>query len=332
MELPLPIRILVLPLASVYGAVVRLKAWLYATGIVHQKRLTAPVISVGNLSVGGTGKTPMVVWLAEKLLAEGKRVAILSRGYRGSGGSSDEIDLMKEKLGDRVLFGVGPDRFAEGRKIAAREAVDIFLLDDGFQHLRLARDADIVLIDSTRPLHKDFLLPAGSLREPVSAVSRATVVLFTRVHQAPFAARAMQNFPKIPIFPAVTRLAGVRPIGGAPALAAGDHSARLFAFCGIGNPGAFFMDLAGWGIEVAGKLTFRDHHAYSAKDYEKLNEMARNARASGFITTEKDLQNLAKGNLSLPLYCCEIAMEIPDEGGFWETVVRSLPAKVGAPA
>src|SRR5713101_6431468 len=134
MTMPLPFRLLLWPFSLVYGAAARLHAWLYAQGIYTTKRLNTPVISVGNLTVGGTGKTPMVLWLAERFLAEGKHVAILSRGYRGSGGTSDEIELLRRCLGNRVLFGVGKDRFRAGRRLELQEPVDIFLLDDGFQH------------------------------------------------------------------------------------------------------------------------------------------------------------------------------------------------------
>ena len=122
MKLPLLARILLWPFSVLYGGYVRIRAWLYQNGWLKQKRLRGKVISVGNLTVGGTGKTPMVLWLAEKFLAEGKRVAILSRGYRGSGGTSDEIELMKHRLQDRVAFGVGKDRFAEGHRIEQKAA------------------------------------------------------------------------------------------------------------------------------------------------------------------------------------------------------------------
>src|SRR5690349_19072661 len=128
------LRLALWPFSLLYGLIVLARAWLYKAGWLKQKRLKATVISVGNLTVGGTGKTPMVIWLAEKFLSEGKRVAILSRGYRGSNGTSDEIELMKFRLQDRVAFGVGKDRFAEGRRIESQQPIDIFLLDDGFQH------------------------------------------------------------------------------------------------------------------------------------------------------------------------------------------------------
>jgi len=331
MNLPLPLRLFLWPLSLVYGAAARLTAWLYAHGIYTVKHLNAPVVSVGNLTVGGTGKTPMVLWLAERFLADGKRVAILSRGYRGSGGSSDEVKLMKVHLGDRVAFGVGPDRHAEGRRIESERPIDMFLLDDGFQHLQLARAVDIVLVDSTRTLREEFLLPAGRLREPVSAVSRASVVLFTRVNQATFLLPAIQKFPKLPIFAASTKLVGFRQVvEGKRAEAADNLPNPVFAFCGIGNPEAFFDDLARWGVNSAGKLAFRDHHAYSAGDARKIEDLAQHANAKSLITTEKDFQNLGNARFSLPLYYCEIALDIPDAGQFWNTITQLLPGKAGA--
>src|SRR5690348_8957332 len=140
MNLPRAVRILLWPLSQLYAVYVRSRRVFYTRGWLKNKRLKGKVISVGNLTVGGTGKTPMVLWLAERFLAEEKTVAILSRGYRGARGTSDEIELLKRRLGDRVLFGVGPDRFASGRRLESTKAIDVFLLDDGFQHLQLARD------------------------------------------------------------------------------------------------------------------------------------------------------------------------------------------------
>jgi tetraacyldisaccharide 4'-kinase len=176
---PGPLRLLLWPLSILYGAAARIKAWGYAQRWLHQKRLKGSVISVGNLTVGGTGKTPMVIWLAQKFIAQGKRVAILSRGYRGSEGTSDEIEIMKDRLGGGVAFGIGKDRYAEGRRLEA-QGIDTFLLDDGFQHLKLARDVDILLIDASRSLERERLLPVGRLREPVSGMKRADLVVYTR--------------------------------------------------------------------------------------------------------------------------------------------------------
>src|SRR5690349_24379961 len=136
MRFPCGVRLVLWPLSSLYGAATVARAWLYKRGIFPQRRLKGTVISVGNLTTGGTGKTPLVIWLAERFLAEGRRVAILSRGYHGTSGTSDEIELMRERLQGRALFGVGKNRYREGRKLEP-QGVEIFLLDDGFQHLGL---------------------------------------------------------------------------------------------------------------------------------------------------------------------------------------------------
>ena len=162
MNLPRGLRMVLWPFSKVYGLYVRWRHAFYARGLLKPKRLKATVISVGNLTVGGTGKTPMILWLADKFMAEGKKVAILSRGYGGSHGSSDEIELLKRRLGGKVLFGVGPDRFSSGSRLESNNTIDIFLLDDGFQHLQLARDLDIVMLDGSRKLKDEWLLPAGS--------------------------------------------------------------------------------------------------------------------------------------------------------------------------
>ena len=159
----------------------RIRVWCYARGIFKSKKLPGTVICVGNLTVGGTGKTPMVLWLAERLVEEGKQTAILTRGYRGTKPErargvpeSDEVTLFRERLSGKVQIGVGADRYATG-EVLARHGVDWFVLDDGFQHLQLSRDADIVLVDATDPFGGGRTLPVGRLREPVSALRRADV-------------------------------------------------------------------------------------------------------------------------------------------------------------
>jgi tetraacyldisaccharide 4'-kinase len=334
MNLPPPVRILLWPLSLVYGPVVRLRARLYAKGWLKQKRLHATVISVGNLTVGGTGKTPMVLWLAEKFLAEGKRVAILSRGYRGSGGTSDEVELMKSRLQGRVAFGIGKDRFAEGRRLEA-QGIDIFLLDDGFQHLPLARDLDILLMDASRPIGGEALLPAGRLREPLSALSRANLLVFTRVQTAPGAAETIERLQKYPVFSAATRLLGFRLLGSDATLLApgGIGPGPFYAFCGIGNPEAFFRDLQSWHVPVAGKMAFPDHHRYAARDVLRLAQAAEKAGAKALVTTEKDAQNLGAAKFDgLPVYISVIDLGITPENEFRAAISEMLKARRGAAA
>ena len=330
------LRALLWPLSLLYGAAVRTRLWMYQKGWLKQKRLKGTVISVGNLTVGGTGKTPMVIWLAEKFLAEGKRVAILSRGYRGSDGSSDEVELMKFRLQDRVAFGVGKDRFAEGQRLESQQPIDIFLLDDGFQHLQLARDLDLLLVDSSRPLRSQLLLPAGRLREPLSAIQRADIVVFTRVNDQLSLKGAIQEFPQFPIFPASTQLIryrrttleqqSVEPSVELP-------PQPVFVFCGIGNPEAFFADVDRWGNVIAGRTAYRDHHLYSTADIRRLGDSAKATGARSFLTTEKDAQNLGDLRFSaLPIYYCEIEMKVADTSAFQAALERAIKDRRGMAA
>jgi len=331
MNVPPLVRVLLWPFSLLYSAGARARAWLYERGYFAQKRLRGKVISVGNLTVGGTGKTPMVMWLAEKLVAEGKRVAILSRGYRGSGGTSDEIEVMKRRLGDRVAFGVGKDRFAEGQRLEARGAAEFFLLDDGFQHLQLARDVDIVMLDGTRKLENEWLLPSGRLREPVAACRRADFLVVTRKNEPPEIAAG--SSPKSAIFYAQTQLLGFRRLGGDEVLQnlAAIAPGPFFAFCGVGNPQAFFDDLQRWHVPLAGQQSFRDHHRYSLRDVEELTREALRAGAIALVTTEKDAVNLLDGQeLELPVYIAVIDLAISAEGEFHAALARKLAAAGGA--
>jgi tetraacyldisaccharide 4'-kinase len=335
MNFPPLIRALLWPLSLVYGTAVRLRAWLYAHHWLKQKRLKGMVVSVGNITVGGTGKTPMVIWLAEKFLAEGKRVAILSRGYHGSDGTSDEIELMKHRLQGRVLFGVGKDRFVEGSRLEASD-IDVFILDDGFQHLPLARDVDILLVDATRPLDQQFLLPSGRLREPVSAANRADLVVFTRTNHSSGAPCTVQPFSKrpTPTFRSATKLIGFERYGenSVPSLPE-QLSGPFYAFCGIGNPEAFFLDLEEWKIPVAGRLAFRDHHRYTAADGARLVKMAAQAGAKAFVTTEKDARNLGDVKFDpTPIFLARIALEISCEEDLLGLIKTKCHAHRGAAA
>ena len=318
MTLSRPLRILLWPASKLYGIGVSLRTQLYASGLLKKIRLKATVISVGNLSVGGTGKTPLVIWLAEKLLEQGQRVAILTRGYRGTAGSSDEVEVMRLRLQNRVVFGVGKNRFAEGQRIESHQAIDIFLLDDGFQHLQLARDLDIVLMDASRPLTQQ-LLPAGPMREPLSALTRAGIIIFTRTENTAGAKEAIQRLANLPIFSASTCLVGFRRLDdeGSLQTVAELRSGPFFVFCGIGNPEAFVRDLQRWGITPAGHMFFADHHRYALEEVQAIEQAARRVGANGLLTTEKDSCNLSGLTFpSLPVYVSVIDLEISGETEF----------------
>lgn len=329
MNLPPILRWLLWPFSVVYGFAARVRLRLYARGVFKTKRLRTPVISVGNLTVGGTGKTPMVIWLAEHFLAAGKRVAILSRGYKGSGETSDEIALMKYRLNERVLFGVGANRFEQGL-LLEKHAVDVFLLDDGYQHVQLARDVNLLLMDAAQPLGSEMLLPAGRLREPVSAMSRATLLVFTRTETSAGAAAAIAKLQGYPVFSAATRLLGFRRFGGGvQVLAPAEIGAGpFFAFCGIGNPRAFFLDLQNWQIPIAGTKAFRDHHRYTAGEVHALVRSAQAAGARALVTTEKDAQNLGEAQFGeTPVFVAVIDLEIFPEASFWESLQAQIVAQ-----
>ena len=324
------------PLALLYEAAVRLRERLYSMGLLRSRRLDGVVISVGNLTVGGTGKTPMVLWLAQHLQAEGKRCGILTRGYRGEispqGPTSDEVRLLQARLGPEGALGVGADRYACGRELAAR-GIGWFVLDDGFQHWRLARDVDIVLVDATDPLGGGRLLPAGRLREPCSALRRADIIVITRSRSAPAVEAVLRRYSDAPIFYAHTHLDALVPCkkesasGRSPSPGEG----KWFAFCGIGNPPAFFADLRAWGFAVVGSKVFADHHRYTPRDVDAILRQAHSAlpsEAAAIVCTEKDLFNFDSTDWGdADLYYCRISLELDREEDFTRTIAALLESR-----
>lgn len=318
------------PLTLPYGAVVRLKARAYEKGILRQRRLNGIVISVGNITTGGTGKTPMVLWLAERLLAEGKTPGILTRGYRGeafpTGSTSDEVQLLQRRLGDRVAFGIGADRFARGTELAKR-GTEWFILDDGFQHLQLARNVDIVLIDATNPFGGGHLLPAGRLREPKSALSRADIIVITRSRHAPAVEAAIRRESRPPIFYASIQLDFVAP--WRPKNAEREiprmKEKKLFAFCGIGNPSAFVANLREWGFHIVAERFFPDHHRYTPEDVQVIESEARRAGADALICTEKDTFNMGSAPFqSFDAFYCRISLQLDRAEEFWQAISSAI--------
>jgi tetraacyldisaccharide 4'-kinase len=342
------LRALLWPFSVVYEAVVRLRAWCYRKAIFRHRRLGGVAISVGNLTVGGTGKTPMVLWIIERLLKEGRRVGVLTRGYQGLFNlssrrapaaqirdhgpevvRSDEVCLLLrrvQQLGPeyaaRFMVGVGPNRYAQGRRIEA-QGVERFVLDDGFQHLKLARDVDIVLIDATNPLGGGRLLPAGQLREPKSALARADVVVITRSDHAPAVEAMVRRDTAAPIFYARPEMDGIFRIAGKVVGPSEPDWRRkkLFAFCGIGNAAAFFDDLRRWGLQIVGNAAYRDHHRYSQRDASELERKASAAGAEVLLCTEKDALNFSDARFQdFPVCYCRISLRIADAESFWNAV------------
>lgn len=341
-------QILLRPLGVLYGGLTRLRAAFYKSGLLRSRRLHGTVISVGNLTVGGTGKTPMVLWIAERLAAEGHRPAILTRGYRGFGKSgapgktgppgktgakdqttADEVALLRHRLDGRAQFGIGKDRYKNGLALA-KDGAEWFILDDGFQHLALERDADILLLDATDPFGGGGIVPSGRLREPRSALARADVVVITRASHAPAVEAMVRRFTNAPVFTAQMRLeAVIRAPSMKEGLSESDRRQyKFFAFCGIGNPRAFFDDLRSWGFAVAGRRSFADHHRYSGAEIRDLENAAAAVAANALICTEKDVFNLPPSfAAAFPIYACRISMSLNDENAFWTAVRAAVGRK-----
>lgn len=329
------------PLSLLYGAYVRLRAFAYRRDWLPRRKLEGVVVSVGNLTTGGTGKTPAVLWLALRAAESGQRVAVLTRGYRGANQlhadgqpRSDEAALLRDRFQGRAQLGVGADRYATGN-VLARHGVNWFVLDDGFQHLRLRRDVDIVLLDATSPFGNGRLLPSGPLREPRSALARADIVLITRTERSPALESVVRHHTNAPLFYARAALEGLyRAPQRKVIMPRQDWSrARFFAFAGIGNSLAFFDDLQRWGVPLAGVRAFRDHHRFTQSDVSSLDRAAFAARADALVCTEKDVFNLRDTRFEgLPVYAARIDLELSDADGFWEIICRIAAQRLGGAA
>ncbi len=278
------------------------RAALYQCGVLRRRRLDVPVISVGNITTGGTGKTPLVVWLVRWLKERGIAVAILSRGYGATapggsasdGSASDETLLLRRYL-PQVPHLVGKDRYATGRRAVADHGAQCIVLDDGFQHLALARDLNIAVVDALLPFGYGHLLPRGLLRGPLCGLRRADLIVLSRCDLTPRdALEAIRRRIEEACGPRPVVESVHRPVrfhrhgseGDEPlAWAAGR---RLYAFSALGNPAAFPRTLARLGAEVVAHRTFRDHHWYTAADLDALARAAAAAGAEALVTTEKD--------------------------------------------
>ncbi len=305
------------PLSSIYGAAVGVRNQLYDRRLLSAKSLQGPVVSIGNLSVGGSGKTPFVILLGELLKTRDVKFDVLSRGYgrktRGvllvdPGGSSssfgDEPLLIARRL--KVPVVLGEDRHQAGVFAEQKFGPQLHLLDDGFQHRALARDVDIVLL--TADDARDRLLPAGRLREPLSALQRADAIVLT-------------SGASPDLLPVDGKLVwrvrrGISPANVPP---------RPVAFCGIARPQNFMLQLRKAGIEPAAEAVYRDHYAYSEKDVRELLALKAQSEAGGFVTTEKDAINLGAYFSALqPVAVVPVRMDLVDAANAVDTILRII--------
>lgn len=366
------------PFGAAYGATVRARLALYRAGRLRVERVAAPVVSVGNLTAGGTGKTPLVELLA-RLIAdrEGKRVCVLTRGYgranarrrivvsdgarvlAGAREAGDEPLLLAERLlAQHVAVVCDADRAAAARFALAEFSCEAFILDDGFQHLRLARDLNVATLDATNPWGGGQLLPLGMLREPVSELQRADCIVITRAELADdlesLREEASRHCGGRPIFAARTRIVGARRVARAETARAnladdqmGDGLAsvdivvpvidevvpsvgetesldslprNVAAFCGVGNPRAFFLNLKHESFTLKRARSFADHHNYTQADVREIETEARQKGAEALLTTAKDAIKLRELRLEMPCYSVEIGLEIDDEDALFALV------------
>jgi len=339
---PATARCLLAGLAVPYSLAVTARNAAYDRGLLPSTPAAAPVVSVGNLTLGGTGKTPLVAWVVRTLAAHGRRPAIVSRGYGARRGERSDEAAELALLLPGVPHLADRDRVAAARAATALGA-DVVVLDDGFQHRRLARDLDIVAIDATDPFGSGRIFPRGLLREPLAGLRRAHAVVLTRASSvdvdrrveirrrcaAACGAALPQVWAEARHHPVRLRSAGgdERPL---TALAA----ARVAAFTGIGNPAAFRGSLESCGADVAGFRSFPDHHHYTAADLDAVGTWAAGLRADLVVTTLKDLVKIDRESLAgVPLLAIEIALDVLTGGDLLTAaVVRAANRAGGEPS
>lgn len=327
-------------LSRVYGVGRALHRFVYRVGILRSVRLPRPVLSVGNLSAGGVGKTPFVGWLAARLLERGVRPVVLARGYGRAKGAAlnEEGEWLRLQVPGLVVL-QDPDRARRAREFLAGDDCDLFVLDDGFQHERLVRDLQLVLVDATRPFGHGFLLPRGLLRDPPSALRRADFVLLTRTEQVGAEARAA-------LIEAVGRLAPGVPVGqvrlevgrirrdGEELPVEWLRGRNAVLCCGVGHPASVERTLTEHGARIVARRFFPDHHRYAAAELRDLESLCDREEAELVVTSKDEikLQPLS-GPASSPRV--ELLQEVcfaAGEAEFWELLRQRGHVREGSPA
>jgi len=304
----------------VYGFGVRVLAWAYYAKVLPQKTLPRKVISVGNITLGGSGKTPLVQYLAEFCQKKGLRPAVLTRGYSLQEGIYDEARLLEANLQDVPIL-IGKDRFAQASKALKEEKIDVFILDDGFQHFKLKRDLDIVAVDTMFPCVNGQLIPRGFLREPLNALKRAGLIVLTK---ADFGKVNIENIrqkvsslcPQVLIAESVHQpvsLLDARDSKGSQPLSFLEKR-NICCFSAIASPESFEKTLIGLGAQVVKNFAFRDHHVYDSGDVQAINRYCQEKHITAIVTTQKDAvklnQYLHGFDRALMVFILEIKIDI----------------------
>ncbi|MBI5327271.1 MAG: tetraacyldisaccharide 4'-kinase [Deltaproteobacteria bacterium] len=328
-------------LSILYGIAVRFRFFLYRIRVFKTKRLNCKVISIGNITVGGSGKTPLTIYLAQRFIEKGKRPVILSRGYRGKikdiGVVSDAKDVLlgPEDAGDEpylmalklrgVPVIVGRDRYKAGLYAIEKFNPDIIILDDGFQHIRLARDMDIALIDSRRGFGSGYLFPLGMLREPLNGLKRASLVMVKNGEEGAGCGKRVNLFPPSascllsPIFFSYKPQAMINLITGERFNVDLLKGKRIIALSGIADPCSFRDTLKRLEANVIKEIYYPDHHIYTLNDVEDI--ALQTSDIEMVIVTEKDAVKLRRTQIKhLPIYSIEIDVRLEDSDVFDEVV------------
>ena len=341
------------PASWAFGAAVAARKWLYQSGTISTRRLPEPVVSVGNITVGGSGKTPMVACIARHFLSRGRAVGVLSRGYgreeagrmvvvsegqsvlaTAAEGGDEPLELAEQVPG--LAVAVGPDRYEVGLELLRRRGEQIFILDDGFQHRRLSRDLDLVCIDADESADDLRLLPAGRLREPLSNLDRAGALIWTHWREGrpaeTLTSRVLPSLAKErPVFRSVSTISGFQSIPSSdPRLPAeGLRGQSIGLLCGIAKPDRFREDLEECGARIVWSRTNRDHYCWLPDEVARLLEEARSAGAQAVVTTGKDAVKMtAVEKTPVPLYRAVLECRVLEQEAF-EALLDSLPGSPG---
>ena len=329
-----------------YASVTRVRNGFYRIGLFSTRKLPRPTVAVGNLTTGGTGKTPMVLWLAEQLIERRLRPAILLRGYRGDAAAgSDEQRMLAEQLDERAAVVANPDRLAGAAKALAQlPQPDVFILDDAFQHRRAGRDFNLLLISATNPFGYGHVLPRGLLREPIRGLARADAIVITRCNLADESAiaaietRIRRHHPKSPVFHAEHLHDGLRAQDDSALPIEELGQRRFLLVTGIADPMSLQRQLAEQFHDTfAGSRLYPDHHDFTDNDLVKLRRAAAESNAHVLLTTEKDwvkILRLATARDGLPILRLELQLSFrgDDEEKLLNLILAAVEKKPASPA